>query len=259
MLTHKLFLQAYDENQDYGENRNKVKELSDLFSELSILLIDYLKKEISSKTFEQKDSIKKKLDSETIAINFNYTDTANKYIKNVINIHGSLKENDIILGYDYRDEPCIAEYEDMCWSKNFCREGLALRRFLRKRNKFISSKKQKTLISSLESYHQWENTGRGIDHEIEKSIPSYRFIDRFISKQRDNSQIDRINYSKIDTIIVLGHGVEADRVLLEKILSKCNAINEVIIYRYEGESDEEYGRKKEFFKTYCKNITEVFY
>ncbi len=258
-LTHSLYLQSLAEEQEYEENRNKVAELRDLFSALSDLLIDYLQKEIANNPFEQKESIKKNLDSKTIAINFNYTDTAKKYIKNVIDIHGSLEERDIILGYDYRDEPCLAQYEDMCWSKTFCRESLALRRFLRKWNKIINSKKQKVLISSLESYHHWENSGRGIDEEIEKCIPSYRFIDRFISKQRRKSNIDRINYSQIDTIIVLGHGIEADRVLLEKIISKCTTINEVIIYRYEGESDDEYGRKEDFFKPYCKKITEVFY
>ncbi len=259
ILTQKLFLQSYAEDQNYDESRNKVKELSDLFSGISNLLITYLKNEISSKPFEQKDSIKKNLDSETIAINFNYTDTANKYIKHVINIHGSLEENDIILGYDYRDEPCLAQYEDMCWSKTFCREDLALRRFLRKRNRFISSRKQKALITSLESYHHWENTGRGIDDEIQKCIPSYHFINRFISKQRRKSQIDKINYSKIDTIIILGHGIEADRVLIDNILSKCSALNEVLIYRYEGESDEEFARKKDFFKPHCENITEEYY
>ena len=259
ILTHSLFLQSYAEEQDYKENRNKVKELKDLFSELSILLMDYLKKEIASKPFEPKESVRKNLDSETIAINFNYTDTAKKYIRNVIDIHGSLEESDIILGYDYRDEPCLAQYEDMCWSKTFCRESLALRRFLRKWNKLINSKKKKRLVSSLESYHHWENSGRGIDDEIEKGIPSYRFINRFISKQRIKSNIDRINYSQIDTIRVLGHGIEADRVLLENVLSKCTAINEVIIYRYEGESNKEYGRKEDFFKPYCRKITEVFY
>jgi len=194
-----------------------------------------------------------------LKIDFNYTDTANKCIENVISIHGSLEENDIILGYDYRNEPCLAQYEDMRWSKTFCRENLALRRFLRKWNRLINSKKQKSLISSLESYLHWENSARGIDEEIIKGIPSYRFIDRFISKQRSKSKIDRINYSKIDTIIILGHGIEADRALLVKILSRCTAVNEVIIYRYEGERDEEFERKKVFFKPYCKSVIEVFY
>lgn len=259
ILTQKFFLQSYAEEQDYDENRNKVNELRSLFGQLSDLLMDYIRGEISNKPFKQKDSIKKNLDPETIAINFNYTDTANKYVENVINIHGSLKENDIILGYDYRDEPCLAQYEDMCWSKTLCRESLAFRRFLRKRRRFISSKKQKILISSLELYHHWENTGRGIDDEIEKCIPSYRFINRFVSKQRKKSQIDGIDYSKIDTIIILGHGIEADRVLIENILSKCNALNEVLIYRYEGESDEEFERKKVFFKPYCQNVSEIYY
>lgn len=85
--------------------------------------MNYLKNEIDIKPFKQKESTKKNLDSETIAISFNYTDTAKKYIGNVINIHGSLEENVIILGYDYRDEPCLAQYEDMCWSKNLPRKS----------------------------------------------------------------------------------------------------------------------------------------
>lgn len=244
ILTEKLFLQSYDETCDYEENRIKVKELRVLFSEISYLLIEYLKKEVSSKPFKPIESIKRTLDFKTVAINFNYTDTAHKYIKNVINIHGSLIENDIILGYDYRDEPCLAQYEDICWSKSFCRESLELRRFLRKTKKIISSKKQKALMSALESYHHWENSGRGMSDEVQKFIPSYYFINWFISKQRRRSKIDKIKYSSIDTIIILGHGINADRKLIENIVLRCNALNEVVIYRYKGESDYEFERKK---------------
>lgn len=38
--------------------------------------MNYLKNEIDIKPFKQKESTKKNLDSETIAISFNYTDTA---------------------------------------------------------------------------------------------------------------------------------------------------------------------------------------
>lgn len=259
ILTEKLFLQSYDEACDYDKNRNQVYELQGLFSGISDLLKNYLKQETSGKPFAKIASIEKNLDSKTIAINFNYTDTAKKYTNNVIAIHGSLDENEIILGYDFRIEPCLAQYEDMYWSKIICRERLAFRRFLQKRRIFISSKKQNSLLSSLESYLHWDNTGRGLEDEMKKCISSYRFIHWFVTKYKRKSMVDRITYSKIDTLIILGHGIEADRVLLENIVSRCNALKEVVLYRYEKESDQEFEKKKDFFKTYCGNIKTAYY
>lgn len=76
---------------------------------------------------------------------------------------------------------------------------------------------------------------------------------------RKGGDIPKINYGKISTIVVLGHGIEADRVFLEKIVKKCSHLKKVVIFRYAGESDSSYNAKADFFKPYCKRIRSVMY
>ena len=71
--------------------------------------------------------------------------------------------------------------------------------------------------------------------------------------------IPRIDYNKVEKIVILGHGIEADKVFLDNILKKCHNIKEIIIFRYEGEPDSSYDSKADFFKKYSANIKTDFY
>lgn len=259
-LTEKLFLQSYDEEHDYEENRKRVKELKGAFTEIHTLLKEYLKNETSSKPLIKKDCIRRYLNSRAVAVNFNYTDTAEAYTDKVIYVHGSLKENDILLGYDYRDEACLAEYEDMRWYKEFERESLAFRRALHKCS-FITpeSKIYNDLTEALESYQIWDNSGRGLEEEAPDFMPYYRLIDRFVTRYRKHRDIPKVDYNRIKTLAVIGHGVGADRVYLGKILSKCVNLKKVVIYRHEKESDSEFKERAEFFRAYCDKIFYIKY
>lgn len=254
ILTEKLFLESYSDDHDYDANRKDVEELQSTFREIHFLLADYLKYEIDKHPLEKKASIEKYLNADTVAINFNYTNTAEAYTKNVFHVHGSLTEGDILLGYDYRDEPCLAEYKDMCWSKSICREALLFRRYLRKRRFFLNERKRKELLSAFEDYQHWDNSGRGLDEEVITSIPSYRYIDRFIKRHRKKLRFRGVNFRKIRTLAVLGHGIEADRVYLDSIISECKNLHEIILYRYHGESDDSIEAKAEFLRKYCENV-----
>lgn len=169
-----------------------------------------------------------------------------------------MDENDILLGYDFREEPCLAQYEDMCWSKIICRESLAFRRhmlrWLRPENKMY-----KKLISGLNTYHHWENTGRGLDVEIKRIIPYYWIIERFLKRYRKNFEISGIRFFDVETLIVLGHGIEADRVFLKSIVEKCVNLKKVVIYRYHGESEESFSAKVAFFSPHCEDVEQVDY
>ncbi len=259
ILTRILFTRSYEQPCDFDENRRSVRALTELFSDVAALLCTYLTNEMSRKPFQKLASVADYLDNETVAINFNYTNTVEPYTHNVCYVHGSLQERDILLGYDYRDEGCLAQYEDMCWSKVFCRESLAFRRFLRRWRVFIRPEKRQALMSALAYYYHCANTGRGIDPEVRKDIYAYPLIHWFVSKQRKRSVLDRIPYSEITELIVLGHGIEADRVLLEYLLSKCTALKTIVVFRYDGESDEEWERKTAFLRPYGDTVKEVSY
>ncbi len=259
-ITYNLFLKSMSEKCDYDENRKEAENLTEVFRQISILLADYLNKETQNKPLIKNTNISNELTDDSIAINFNYTATAEIYTKDVIYVHGSLKENDILLGYDYRDEPCLAGFEDMRWSKNILRESLAFRRYyLGERRYKLTGKSYKKLYNGLESYLHWENTGRGLDDEVQKFIPKYKKINKFLKNYRNKSPLPELDYSIIETIVVLGHGIEADKKYLESLLNKCCNLNKVVIFRYSGETDESYKNKSKFFEPYCENIIQKEY
>ncbi len=259
ILSEKMFHQSMTEECDYESNRKKVKTLETTFKEIHTLLIEYLESETSKKPIIKKYAIEQYLNINSFAINFNYTQTAESYTPHIFYVHGSLKERDILLGYDYRDEACLAQYEDMRWSKTICREALEFRRFLSKKFKLTpDSDKYKTLVSSLENYQHWENSGRGLENEMKKIIPFYKLIDKFVKQYRVHP-IPDIDYSQIQTIVVLGHGIEADKKFLADILSCCRHLKEVVIFRYRGEQEDEFQKKENFFIPYCQNIKTVYY
>ena len=260
ILTEKLFLQSYAEDCDFDANRKEVEKVRTIFRGIHDLLSDYLRNETAKHPLKKKKSITDHLTSKDVAINFNYTDTAEQYTKNIFYVHGSLAENDILLGYDHREEPCLAQYEDMCWSKTLCREALTFRRYLQKRCRLSpSSKKYKKILSGLEAYQHWENTGRGLEDEVTRSIPAYKFVNRLMKKIRRNNEAPNISYTKVDTLLIIGHGIEADRAYLDTILSQCTNLNKIILYRYDTEPDESIEQKKSFLLPYCTNIETINY
>ncbi len=254
ILTEKLTLQSCAEDCNYKANRKQAEELRAAFQEIHVLLMKYLTQETACKPVTKLASVEQYLAGAT-AINFNYTKVAQAYTKRVIYVHGSLEERDILLGYDFRPEPCLAEYVDLCWSKSICREQLAFRRFLRKHR----LRDKQTLLSGLEAYQQRENSGRGIDEEVSSLIPAYRKVDRILRRIRKQGEIPAVNYRKIKTIVVMGHGIESDRVFLNKIVSACTRLERVVLFRYKGETDESFDAKMDFFRPYCNDIQTMYY
>lgn len=87
----------------------------------------------------------------------------------------------------------------------------------------------------------------------------YNIIHSFITKYRRKNIIPHLKHKRIKTLVVLGHGIESDKVFLKSIIEKCINIEKIIIYRYANESDINFNRKCSFFKTYCDNIVEIYY
>ena len=106
-------MQSYTEECDYESNRKEAERLRTAFQNIHVLLLQYLEKETSRNPVEKLASVERYLTGSN-AINFNYTKVAQAYTKKVIYAHGSLEERDILLGYDFRPETCLAEYVDLC-------------------------------------------------------------------------------------------------------------------------------------------------
>lgn len=259
-LSSQLFLSGMAEDADYDAVRGAVAELKDTFQQIHPLLTRYLRQETAKKPVKKLASVKKHLKRKTKVLTFNYTDTVQAYTENIYHVHGSLKEENILLGYDARLEPCLAGYEDIFWSKDIRREVLDFQRYLKgKRGLEESSPEYSSLMSSMESYQNWGNSGRGIDEEVEAMIPDFPQVDGFIKRRGRRGVVPGVDLGRIRTIVVLGHGIEADRAFLSQMLRRCRHLKKVVIFRYDGESDSSFEEKAAFFRPYCKRIRAARY
>lgn len=259
-LTTQMFHASMQEDADYDTCRSAISNLNNTFRQIHQLLLIYLKQETRRIPVRKLASVRKFFKRKTKVLTFNYTDIAQAYSKDIFYVHGSLMEDDILLGYDTRMEPDLTQYEDICWSKNLCREALSFRRYLKNElHLTLGNPRYSALISSLEDYQGCENSGRGFDDNIEEDIPDFSLVDSFIKRYHNQGEIPDISYKKIRTIVVLGHGIEADRVFLKQILQKCTHLKKVVIFRYSGESDLSFEKKASFFRPYCKRIRSVKY
>ena len=256
-LTLKLFRGSVSDGAEHESNRRESEALCGSFGRIHSLLAEYLAAETAKHPPKIQPALAKYLSPHTLALNFNYTDTASAYTDNVFFVHGSLKENDILLGYDYRAEPCLAGYEDMRWSKALCREMLRFRRALRSQGITPGSDLFRKRCDAMELYLAAANSARGLDGdaEPEKRIPEYSYAARFANTPDETSP----DCSRAKRIIVLGHGIRADREYLRAVLENCAGLEEVAVFRHARESDAEHEEKKAFFAPYCgRIITEYF-
>lgn len=261
ILSETLFQQslALPDNKKWKKNRKQVQELKTIFQAIHQRLIQYLKEE-TNKPAKKLTSVQPYLNENTAIINFNYTETETIYNENsfqgkTFHVHGSLKENDIILGYDGLNAACFSQYEDIQWSKDLCREDLAFRRALQKKD----DETYRCLLSGLKEYRRQENTGKGIDDETEYLIPNFSEIKNLLQNIRNKPSIPELRYQQIKTVVVLGHGIEADQNFLKRILSACTNLQKIVLFRYEKEPEASIQRKRDFLLPYSQNIQTVLY
>ena len=258
-ISGRLFLDSMEEGCDFAGNRREVARVTAVFQEIQRLLARCLAREMARIPFCKKRSIQEQLGPGGVAINFNYTQTAEQYLPAVFYVHGSLKEEDILLGYDYREEPCLAQFADMRWSKQIGRESLAFRRFLRQQEGLCPGSPQyNRMIAGLEGYHHWENSGRGLEEEMKAILPGYGTIHRFLTAYR-LAPFPGLEFSSIRTVVALGHGIEGDKAYLRSLMDRCGGIDRIVLFRYDGEPEESYQRKRRFFAPYCDRVDPAFY
>lgn len=240
---------------DYNEISNKIEQLNQVFENIHELLQEFLKKEINRFQVQKKRNVKRCINSRTKVITFNYTNVAELYTKDIFYVHGSIDEDDIVLGYDYREEPCLISMEYMYWSKKFRRELLAFKRYLETKEHLNSGDPDfELLVENFQKYQMYANSGRGIDEEVEEEIKGFDKINDFTFNKCESIILPVIDYEKIKTIILLGHGLESDEKFLREILQKLTKLKKVIIFTYNGEDDISLNKKIMFFKQYCKKV-----
>lgn len=263
-VTLNCFLRFHEGDSDsYEERRADLENINKEFNSLQGKLISYLAKESARFSIQRLPTVRRYLSNRTLGLNFNYTDTAEKYLKNIYYVHGSLKENNIILGYDFRDEPCLAAYEEMKWSKSICRERLAFRRYIDcELNIAHTSPMYEQLIHEFDEIERMRCSSKGF--VLEEDLAGWKsktLFEYYLKEVEQEDSLDTINikYGKIKKILVLGHSIKADKEYLSALLKKCNNLRKVVIFSYLGESQNEWEEKADFFRPYCKKIVRAWY
>ncbi len=263
-LTRAFFQNIVLENSDelnHIDELSRIDEFNRVFMCIKNELIKYLSKEIAIKPFDKIKAIKDIINENTVGLNFNYTDIAENYINDIIYVHGTLKENEIILGFDPPTPTCLAPYKSERWFKYYCRDRLCFKRYL-VQNLHMTSRDTlyEQLCEDFESILSVENTGRGrIESDITE-LENGNVISEYLSiRNIDILTKMGVSLSNISNVIVLGHSIKSDETYLNEILSKCTNLNKIVIFQYEGEKTEDIELKKLFFNSYCSNIEFIKY
>lgn len=260
-LTYNCYQQLFSDALEQDEVSHDAETINQIFRNLHKYLLEYLNVVMQTQTTTKKRTISKALRGNVCAISFNYTDTAEIYTKNIFYVHGSLKEKEILLGYDYRDEPCLMGLDMMFWSKSLCRERLAFSRYLRKKNYSPEDEIYRLCMQDIEKVQLLANSGKGFEDEDWETLHNPHVLKDFFANNPHSysDNFDHIDLSKIKRVVILGHSLSADEHYLSDILRRCTRLKAVHLFTYNGEPVSSLNSKKLFLLPFCKKIVTCHY
>lgn len=267
IITLRLFEQFQEDffgakEEEMGNIRKKylyeVSKMNHMFEILNIKLKEYLEIATSCRQDYKIQSISDEISDDIKIISFNYTNTAERYSKNIYYIHSSLNEGDIILGYPLREDPCMIFPEATLYEKRQLREHLAFVRFLKKSSINISESDREDLLNEMRRQISSLHSNRG-EYDINENMNE--IIEEYIYKNNESSaEIDLgISPQDIEEVVVIGHSLKADEDIIYEWIGEMQKLKKIKIFVYEGEPAIEIKAKKDFFKKYDFDIEIVKY
>lgn len=236
------------------DNANiKIAKINILFRQVKYDLLNYLSKE-TNKEHNLSSNVKYWLTNSFI-INFNYTNTVERYNHIPFYIHGKTHDRYAVLGYDYRVEQCNYCMQETYYSKKLQRDILEFSRFLASHS--IYHEQMDKYISRYEEIEAEIESSRG---HLEYTSTNYdNIIKRFRSERKKCAIIPGINYSNIQQLVIMGHSLKSDCHLLNRLFRKCKNIKDIYLFIYNREPYQSVKEKVEFLKRYCESIKLVHY
>lgn len=256
-LAAAFFQRLFSDDADYEKTRAESLEFNSWFLDLHDKLAEYLRKETAKKDLKKFRSISRVLKKNTLAVNFNYTDTVSYYHCPVSHVHGSLLENDIVLGFDPPMAGCFTPYESEKWHKVLRRDSLEFRRYVRSTLAGnIADADYDKLVDGYEEILNISTSGKGFEDEDINGWDYEKIYREFLRQKEGHYEWDwdGICVDSVKQLFVIGHGIIADKEYLLSLLRKCTQLQKVIIFSYDGESAEEWQQKADFFKPFCKKV-----
>lgn len=224
-----------------------------IFDDITKALIEYLKKCENECSMKLKN-VEPYLSEKTLAINFNYTNTVNRYNCKQVFIHGSLYENEIVLGYDdYFNDGAydFANYEDRFLLKDYERGRLAFSRWLSSQNIFDMATINRLKEDYLD-FMKLTETGRGKEEgDYDKYDERIKIFEEHYKDILLSNGLTDDEFKNVKHIVIIGHGIKSDRLLLDNILNRINSdiLEDVTIFLYAGISLRDLREQVAFFRS----------
>lgn len=221
----------------------KVKKCNEIFEEVTELLKEYLKDEMSKKV-NKLQSVEKEIGSDAYIISFNYTDTVNLYSKKISYIHGSISEdNFIILGFAEGNVPDAMEGSDYIrFYKEPLKEKLNFIRYLNCNSYGEQTRllqefevQLKSLFSGYGGYHLMHDGDNIIN--LSREIQHYAEINHYY---RANLDLDIKN---VQEIVVMGHGLESDCNYISEMFRQITGLETLTLFTFPEENHDNLHRK----------------
>jgi hypothetical protein len=230
-----------------------LSKLNNLFAKLERLLSMYLMEEYSSQEISPLESVQACFDDCTLAISFNYTDTIKLYTDRYYYVHGSLSDdNHIIIGFAMGNLPCLCGGDSIFFLKEVRKEELSYLRYLRENGYVNENEKldefKKHAISLFSGRGEYDLSYKN-EEQNEYDTGELSFdLKKYAENNRYEPQRESYDFTAVEEIAVMGHGLEADLTYLAGIFGKATNLNRVVLYSYDGESENELERKTTVLK-----------
>jgi hypothetical protein len=258
LLTQIWFVRLNDAEETGNDvERNNILPDIHLMNRIFVVISKFLKKYIQKETNCRKTfilpSLQKELKKDCIILSFNYSDVAERYSHNINYIHGSIKENHIILGYPVRDEPDVIDDLATLFSKDKLRALLNFRRYLTQNNVNPSFIRGRILLRCYNKQIQCLSGAKGdCDDDFER-LP--KIIQEYLTQCNywETTECYGYDFEKIRRLVIMGHSLMADFDVIDSILEQLKSLKEIVIYTYAGESQTELLKKQKYFSG--RNIT----
>lgn len=254
--TNQMILQDMEK---CGSCNKALREINDEFEEIRKLLADYLREEQSSKSVEPIPGIAERFTSDCLALNFNYTGIAADYPCKIVSVHGSLADDDIILGFDSPDPFCFSRYEQRKWGKDSLRRLRNFKRFLSEYEGIISGDaRYDDLIDGMLRIEKMAHSNKGFDLDDIQTWPNEAIYREFWPSSSIFGKYNELapladSRATVTELVIAGHSLSADQQYLAQIFeSLVNLKSCVFFCRTLSNADE----KKELLHQICKQLSQ---
>lgn len=267
-----------ERNDDTSQYKKELDDINKVFIGIYHHFWNFISS-INTGTCDLNSKVSIFIKKDTPVFSFNYTNLIRRYSDNVYYIHGSINEKFIVFGYSQRAEPDYIDLNAAIFDKQKDREILSYIRFLKRNFNILDSQIEKfaeeyrpLVMQSFTALGGWGlkypeefkkkcekyDTGHFSDYpeSLQKEAKKYRLEqisvelntyleEKVLENKSYGLHIDtNFNWSKINRLLVMGHGLEADLEIFDSLLQNLHNISEVILFVYKGEKCQEIKRKK---------------